>query len=169
MLALLAAAALTLAKQGEAMALSGRIVEARGAVFAVDADERAFSPAKPTQPASVPADAQTIADDPAACRALEVTGDVPLAPGETLAAIAHGKAGPLADATVALVRGKREDDLMGYAPLTLEVFDGKTLRAKTEVRDDAYPCALVVDGTISVAWMSVGGGYSAGVTVFALR
>lgn len=169
MLSLLAAAALTLAKQGEAMALSGRIVEAQGAVFAVDADERAFSPQKPNQPVAAPAGAKTIADDPAVCRALETPGDLPLAPGETLAAIARGKAGPLADATVALVRGKREDDLMGYAPLTLEVFDGKTLRAKAEVRDDAYPCALVVDGTISVAWMSVGGGYTAGVTVFSLR
>jgi hypothetical protein len=178
--ALLAAAvvAAALVRSGSADALDGRIVHAKGAVVAV-AGDAAWSPLAPKKSIAVPP-GETIADDPAACREAKVdAGAIALGDGETAAAIATGRVGSLADATVVLVRGKRADDIFGYAPMSVRVYSGKDhiLRAETDVDVVAYPCALVLDDVdgkpgneISVAWISLGGsGYTAGVTVFSLR
>lgn len=175
LLAAASAAALSLTPAGSAEALGGRIVHAPGAVYAVDPEGHAWAPAAPETAVTAPAGSATIAEDPDACRDLSVSSDVPIGKDESVAALAKGTVGGVAGATVALVRGKRADDLMGYAPLRLEVWkDGKKL-GSTAVRDDAYPCALVIDdldgkksdgNEIAVAWISLGGGYTAGVTIF---
>jgi len=72
-----------------------------------------------------------------------------------------------------LVRGKRADDMMGYAPLSVRVFKGEQQLADFPLTDlTAYPCSIVLDdldgkpgNEIAVGWASVAGGYTAGVTV----
>ncbi|HVO32200.1 MAG TPA: hypothetical protein VMV18_15765 [bacterium] len=175
MISLLAAGALTFVHFGDAMAFGGKVVHTKNLVLAAD-DENAYAPTDPDTAVKIPADAQVVADDPAECRKLQIDSDIAVGAGESVAAVAHGTVGGIENATVVLVRGKRETDLMGYAMLRIEVWDGATKRGSMDVRDDAYPCALVIDdldgkpgNEIAVAWMSLGAGYSAGVTVFQVK
>jgi len=177
-LALLVAAPRALTATARADAHDGRVIHAHGAVLAT-AEGKAYSPYAPDKPVAEPP-GETLADDPLECREREVKDPgVPLGDGETVAAIERGAAGPLKEATVVLVRGKREDDLFGYAPMTVRVYEGKEKRAELEVDVTAYPCALVLDdldgkpdngNEIAVAWISLGGsGHTAGVSILTLR
>lgn len=175
MISLLAAGALTFIHFGDAMAFGGKVVHTKNLVLAAD-DENAYAPADPDTAVKVPAEADVVADDPAVCKKQAIASEIPVGPGESVAVITHGAVGGIENATVALIRGKREDDLMGYAMLRLEVWDGTVKRGSMDVRDDAYPCSLVLDdldgkpgNEIAVAWMSLGAGYTAGVTVFQVK
>ncbi len=160
---------------GEAEALKGKILVSKGSILAVN-ETGALSPFK-TQTSTVVG--TNLISDIQKCKTLNVKADLPLEKGENIAVLKKGDFGSVKNATIAVVKlvseMEIENDGFDYRPLEIRVYDGKNLITKTKLDFDAYPCALVLDqytnkeNQLAFAWVSVGNGYTTGVTVFNLK
>lgn len=176
MIHLALAATLTLVSAGEIDALKGEVVHTPGVLAGVH-DGNAYTHKDPETPIKPPTNAKTVVSAKTCKKDKKIETKAPLGKGETAVDMARGSIGKMTKATIVLVRGKPADDMFGYAPIFVRVYDSKgKLAASKELPPDAYPCSLTLDdfdeaagNEVAVGWLSVGAGYTAGATIFKLE
>lgn len=160
---------------GEIDALKGEIVHTRAVLFAVE-EGRAYTHRDPQETVRPPKGAVAIAAPEVCKKDKRITVTLPLGEAETAVAQTQGAVGPISNATILLVRGGPADDLLGYAPYYVRVYDKGELVASYDMRADSYPCSVLIDNfdevngnEVAVGWLSVAAGYTAGATIFRLE
>lgn len=166
-------ASILLIQSGEIDALKGNILHAPG-VLAGEADGQVYSHKAPDKNIDKPRNAKTFVSAESCKKDKKIDTKLPLQKGESAVAEMTGALGAMKKATVLLVRGPSEDDMFGYAPIYVRVYDAKKkLAGSVEIPPDVYPCSLALDdfdgkpgNEVAVGWISVGAGYTTGATIF---